>query len=233
MKTRLLLATLTLITVNSFAQLEVHTNNHVRIGPLGAAPSTQLQVTEDIYLQCLPANSGLYIQNHTNQYEPGGGANNTGTNTYQEPSIIGQWGNSAWLGTYSVPFWQVRSFEVWANNVLVSSDSAFKTNVQNMDSATASLMLLRPVTYDHSAGITENTPADRRESIIEAGKGQMGLIAQELFDVYPNLVHDKGNGELAVDYISLIPVLIKAIQEQQAEIEALKAQITQEESQED
>lgn len=86
-------------------------------------------------------------------------------------------------------------------------------------------MLLRPVTYDHSAGITDNTPKERRESIIEGGKDQMGLIAQELLDVYPSLVHDKGNGELAVDYISLIPVLISAIQEQQAEMEKLKSKI--------
>lgn len=229
MKTKFILTSaFALASFGLFAQLEVHTNNHVKIGPTGGgAPDYHLQVTDSTYFNCLPASSGLYIQNHTNQYEPGDSANHTGSTTYHEPAIVGQWGNSAWLGTYSVPFWQVRTFEVYANNVLLSSDSAFKTNVQNLDSATDKLMLLRPVTYDHSAGITNDTPENRRESIIEAGKGQMGLIAQELFDVYPNLVHDKGNGELAVDYISLIPVLVKALQEQQAEIEALKAQISE------
>lgn len=85
---------------------------------------------------------------------------------------------------------------------MLSSDSAYKTNVRTIDSATSKIMLLRPVTYDQSAGITEDTPDERKDNIISAGKDQMGLIAQEISDVYPNLVHDKGNGELAVDYIS-------------------------------
>ncbi|HKK63589.1 MAG TPA: tail fiber domain-containing protein, partial [Bacteroidales bacterium] len=65
-----------------------------------------------------------------------------------------------------------------------------------------------------------------------------GLIAQEVKFVMPHLVKG-GNldsaqqdvedalseeGYMVLNYINLVPVLVKAIQEQQAEIEALKAE---------
>lgn len=206
-----------------YAQIEVHSNNRVKVGALGgSAPTRQFQVSEGSFLQCLPAVCGIYFESYTNSYEEGGPFNNTGNSTYYEPAIRGHWGNSTWVGTINHPMWQVRTHEIYADNVLISSDSSLKTNVVSLDSATAQLMQLRPVSYDHSAGITDDTPDERRTNILEASKNEMGFIAQELQDVYPRLVHDKGNGELAVDYISLIPVLVKAIQEQQAVIEDLQ-----------
>ena len=60
-----------------------------------------------------------------------------------------------------------------------------------------------------------------------------GFLAQQLYEVYPQAV-TKGtderdeNGNLVnpwmVDYSKLTPLLIKSVQEQQDEIEALKAQ---------
>lgn len=59
----------------------------------------------------------------------------------------------------------------------------------------------------------------------EAKKKQIGVIAQELQEVFPGLV-DKGDEDLlSVKYTVFIPILIKAIQEQQAIIEDLKARI--------
>jgi len=54
-----------------------------------------------------------------------------------------------------------------------------------------------------------------------------GVIAHELQEVLPYAVTGEKNGEemQGVDYSKLVPVLVKAIQEQQAQIEALKAQI--------
>jgi hypothetical protein len=57
---------------------------------------------------------------------------------------------------------------------------------------------------------------------------QTGFIAQQLHAVYPNVVHvggaDVTKDPWTVDYGKLTPLLVKAIQDQQAEIEALKAQ---------
>jgi hypothetical protein len=50
-----------------------------------------------------------------------------------------------------------------------------------------------------------------------------GLIAQDVKDIMPNIVHSMFNGEyLGIDYIKLIPILISAIKEQQSQISELK-----------
>ena len=54
----------------------------------------------------------------------------------------------------------------------------------------------------------------------------MGRIAQEVEQRYSELVHTDAQGYKAVNYAQLTPVLIKAIKEQQARIEALKGRAT-------
>ena len=58
---------------------------------------------------------------------------------------------------------------------------------------------------------------------------QLGVISQELEEIFPNMVfesEDKETGEKIknVKYSIFVPMLIKAIQELKAEIDALKAQ---------
>ncbi|MCL2039209.1 MAG: tail fiber domain-containing protein [Bacteroidetes bacterium] len=49
-----------------------------------------------------------------------------------------------------------------------------------------------------------------------------GFIAQELKEVYPDLVYEDDQGYLAVNYVGLIPVLVDAIKELKAEINEMK-----------
>jgi hypothetical protein len=53
----------------------------------------------------------------------------------------------------------------------------------------------------------------------------MGFIAQEVQPVFPEIVTKQKDGSLGIRYTELIPVLVKAFQEQQAEIDDLKARI--------
>ena len=52
-----------------------------------------------------------------------------------------------------------------------------------------------------------------------------GLIAQNVQKVFPELVQSDTNGYLKVDYVQMIPVLVGAIQEQQAMIVSLQNQL--------
>jgi hypothetical protein len=52
------------------------------------------------------------------------------------------------------------------------------------------------------------------------------VIAQEVMEQFPDLVHKGSNGYYAVNYDGLIPVLIEAIKEQHSIIENLQAEIT-------
>ncbi len=58
---------------------------------------------------------------------------------------------------------------------------------------------------------------------IKYGKPEMGFIAQEAAEVFPDLVtaHEE-TGILAMDYVQLIPVLVKEIQDLKAELHAIR-----------
>ena len=54
---------------------------------------------------------------------------------------------------------------------------------------------------------------------------QIGLIAQEVEKIYPNLVKEDTNGYKSVNYIGLVPILIEALKEQQSQIYELQMQL--------
>lgn len=55
---------------------------------------------------------------------------------------------------------------------------------------------------------------------------QLGFIAQEVAEVLPELVQTNiHDGSLGVNYIAVIPLLVEALKEQQAQIEELKSQL--------
>ncbi len=54
---------------------------------------------------------------------------------------------------------------------------------------------------------------------------QIGLIAQEVEKVFPELVRTDDNGYKAVSYEKLTVVLLEGIKEQQKQIESLQNQI--------
>ena len=58
----------------------------------------------------------------------------------------------------------------------------------------------------------------------DTGKESSGVIAQELQEVAPELVHDT-EGTLGVAYGNLVGYLIEAIKDQQKQIDELKSQI--------
>jgi len=57
------------------------------------------------------------------------------------------------------------------------------------------------------------------------GKQKIGVLAQEIQEVFPELVSEDDNEMLAVNYQGLVPVLINALKEQQSEIDELKEMV--------
>lgn len=104
---------------------------------------------------------------------------------------------------------------VWAaNGTIQTSDARLKTQIRQSAYGLKELMQLRPVQYHWKANP-------------EAGS-EIGFLAQEVQTIIPEAVVDPGNGDpMGMKYAELIPVLTKAIQEQQAEIEALKTELRQ------
>lgn len=50
-----------------------------------------------------------------------------------------------------------------------------------------------------------------------------GISGQELMQIYPNLVFESQDGYLSINYVEIVPLLIKSIQELKAELDALKS----------
>jgi len=54
---------------------------------------------------------------------------------------------------------------------------------------------------------------------------EVGVLAQEIQEVLPEVVREKGDGYLGVDYEKIIALLIEGIKEQNSEIVELKNEI--------
>lgn len=99
-----------------------------------------------------------------------------------------------------------------------TSDARIKENIVPVTNGVATVNALNPVRFSF-----------KQDHLQEPN--QYGLIAQELQQVIPDIVIntelDVGDVEnvLGVSYSSLIPILIKAVQELSAEVEALKAKV--------
>lgn len=117
--------------------------------------------------------------------------------------------NSA-TGTYN---------SIQVSQVLNYSDARAKTGVQNFNSGIDVIKRLRPVSYNF-IGSQQRTAASNQYT---GGNVEIGLLAQELEEVLPNLVFTDDEGRKLVDYVSLIPVLIDAVQTLQQEVDALKS----------
>ena len=94
-----------------------------------------------------------------------------------------------------------------------SSDERLKENIQPIVNALSKVESINGNTYDWKEGFEE----------IHSHKGSdLGVIAQEVQSVLPDVVKERDNGYLAVDYIKLVPVLIEAIKELSAKVKELE-----------
>lgn len=95
-----------------------------------------------------------------------------------------------------------------------SSDRRLKKDIQPLRSdVLRRLSELRPVRYQFED-----------ESTHPSGE-QIGLIAQDVREEFPSLVSEGGGGYLSLAYPKMTAVLLKGIQEQQAQLEKKQAQI--------
>ena len=94
-----------------------------------------------------------------------------------------------------------------SGDITAFSDARLKENVETLPNALESVKAMRGVTY--------NKIGEEKQSI--------GVIAQEVQAVLPQLVSEHGNEMLSVAYGNITAVLIEAIKEQQKQIDELKA----------
>ncbi|MFZ1087443.1 MAG: tail fiber domain-containing protein, partial [Terracidiphilus sp.] len=91
----------------------------------------------------------------------------------------------------------------------VNSSIRFKEDVHDMAAASEGLMRLRPVTYRYKQPYDDGTkPVD------------YGLIAEEVAEVYPDLVVKDADGQIqTVQYQKLTPMLLNEVQKEHKQLE--------------
>ena len=94
-----------------------------------------------------------------------------------------------------------------SGDVVISSDARLKSNIVSLGSTLPKLLQIDGKSYEMK------------------GKQKIGVLAQEIQEVFPELVSEDDNEMLAVNYQGLVPVLINALKEQQSEIDELKEMV--------
>ena len=136
--------------------------------------------------------------------------------------LVGQWagyfdGNVKVLGNLT------------ATSLTQTSDYRLKENIRQLDNSSLDRLMdmnvikYRIKNYEVKTGDTATTThyAYNPDSPL-LKTDHYGLIAQELKELYPELVVEGADGFLSVNYIELIPILIKSVQELKAKVDALE-----------
>lgn len=100
---------------------------------------------------------------------------------------------------------------------LGTSSLRFKKNVAPMSGSLAAVMLLKPITYRYKPGYGDS-----------GAREQVGFGAEDVVKVMPELVGlGTDKKPLSVDILGMVPKLVKAMQEQQAQILSLQKLVAQ------
>ncbi|MDR1543618.1 MAG: tail fiber domain-containing protein [Prevotellaceae bacterium] len=118
-----------------------------------------------------------------------------------------------------------------ATSTSFNSDIRYKQNIVGLSNELYNKLLnLNPVEFNFKQRYSEFTdslgnnvqlPLFEKNSQLLTKK-HYGLIAQEVQEIYPDLVYEDGEGYLSVDYVGIIPLLIASVKELKNEIEELK-----------
>lgn len=121
-----------------------------------------------------------------------------------------------------------------SNDWYTFSDSALKENITPITNVLTQIQKMHPIEYNYkSAKLSENSPTS--DSTIDSTninpttdpKRRYGFTAQEVKRVFPNLESEFNENLGVVNYVGFVPLLVKAVQEQQTIIENQTLEIAQ------
>jgi hypothetical protein len=149
---------------------------------------------------------GLYVGGLSDLFQFDIGINVAGAATFSS-SVTATTGtfSSVGAGAFS------NNLNITSNGTLTTatSDEKFKYNINPIKYGLSTILQLNPVNFQW----------------IKGEENDLGFIAQDVAEIIPEAVDTNWNSDLLMRYESIIPVLTKAIQEQQALIKALEQRI--------
>lgn len=119
------------------------------------------------------------------------------------------------------------SVPIQTTRVLTVSDERSKTDIEPLGEVGQLLSSISPVSYrlidDSEASGDEGTQqSGAPQKSAQQGDGgacQYGFLAQEVREIFPDLVYEDEEGSLSIDYTGFIPVLVDAVKSLQQTVE--------------
>ncbi|MFV0377413.1 MAG: tail fiber domain-containing protein [Mangrovibacterium sp.] len=196
MKKIIILSILCLVLSPAFAQIKVASNNYVGIRT--TAPANYLDINS-------PWTRSYY--------------------STKNPLIISHWGTDPRLcSTSAIVFYNTATtgfIDIQCKTLYENSDATAKENItslssgKNKTSAETNIDKIKKLN-----GVNYTWKEDKQKKL------QAGFLAQEVEKVIPEAVITADSTQIkSMAYDAIIPYLVEAIKEQQAEIEALKKQL--------
>lgn len=118
------------------------------------------------------------------------------------------------VGIGKIPFYKldVNGDIATSGSFITSSDKRLKSEIRPLIGCNIKLNLLNGKSY--------NKTTKSQNSFIKPNESkQMGLLAQEVMQIYPELVTQDSTGIYSIDYLGLLPIIIETIKEQKSRYE--------------
>lgn len=239
------LALVVLLTVVSFSSLKAqlfYQDSHLFVGQ---RPSGWAEVGSAPQVFIGPEFGIEFYNNGLNFWRPNGVSNWGNYKLFLDAT--GKLGIGRKPTTYALEV----NGQVWTTSgLLITSDGNLKRNITNIsDSKSKYLTKLKKlngksyekqvVSSDKNAEMVaemvaqgkikqedaQSALASLNKTKSDIYKKEFGFIAQEVKEVFPELVEQSSDGIYAVNYTGLIPVLLEAIKELQFRVEVLEGQV--------
>lgn len=198
-----------------------------------------LRFTDDTDTDALliaTSSGGFFVQNNNatanSYYVVQVGDHYFRTNGSEDRMIIKESGNVG-IGTITPAFTlQVAGDVDVTGELTAASDLRLKKNIEPIKGALSTIRELNPVSYDFRV--------DEFPDLALSDRHRMGLVAQEVESVLPQNVSygssiiDSDGSEMqvmSVNYMEMIPLLIKSVQELEGEMNSLKTELKQKNAQ--
>jgi len=125
---------------------------------------------------------------------------------------------------------------VRAYNIEFESDIRFKKDIADLEpdalvklinlKAKTYKSVFRPDTYDAIVDTNDSLVVEPEISV-ESERTMIGFVAQDVKDIFPELVNEDEDGYLSLNYVGLIPIMVEAIKEQQELIKELSDKVAE------
>lgn len=215
-------------TVAVFGEVEGSASNQIAI--LGRATSVISGIGRSYGVYGIAGNKtsgynyGVYGALHGNK----NGAGVFGTIATTIPQVNGRYAGYFYGDTYVTG-------TLTAGQITTLSDARYKSNIQQINTtALAKIAALNPVQYTMLSGeaialanteqsdtTSTMTMTTSNENLSKANQIHYGLLAQEVKELYPELVYEDSAGVMSINYTELIPLLIQAVQDLSEQVSAL------------